>query len=147
MALTNNADIREIDSSFAQLIGDFGGGAPLAAATFYKGAIVVFDQADSKVKPGVTNATSIALGRCEEHVLPNSGLTGIRVRSGIFGPYNNSVSADLIANDDAGKLCYVVDDNTVALTSNTNARSIAGIVYKVDASGGVYVAINPLARS
>ncbi len=143
---SSTRNVVELDSGFAQLIGDYGGGAPLAAGVFYKGAIIVFDQADSTIKPGVTNATSIALGRCEEYVALGSTVNGIRVRSGNFGPYANSAAADAIANDDAGKLCYIVDDETVALTSNSAARSICGIIHKVT-SAGVFVAIDPNARS
>jgi hypothetical protein len=142
-ALSANFDREEIASGHSQLTGDYGGGSPLAAGVFYKGAIIVFDQSDSKVKPGITSTTCIALGRCEEYVALGSTVNGIKVRSGIFGPFANSASADLIANDDAGKLCYIVDDNTVALTSGTSTRSVAGTVYKVDANSKVWVSIDP----
>jgi hypothetical protein len=68
------------------------------------------------------------------------------VRSGIF-KYGNSSAGDLIAAVNIGADCYIVDDQTVALTSNTGARCKAGKVHGVDTDGGVYVAfsfpINP----
>lgn len=61
----------------------------------------------------------------------------VSVRQGIF-KFANSASADAIAQDDVGKPCYWVDDNTVALTDGTGARSFAGVIYAVDTTG-VYV--------
>jgi hypothetical protein len=141
-ARSANADINEIASGFGQLVSDYGGGSPLAAGVFYKGAIIVFDQSDSKVKPGITSTTCIALGRCEEYVALGSTVASVKVRSGIFGPFENSASADAIATDDCGKLCYIVDDATVALTSGTATRSVAGTIYKV-VDSKVYVSIDP----
>lgn len=142
-ALSANFDREEIASAHSQLTGDYGGGAPLAAGVFYKGSIVVLDQADMKVKVGSTSTTQIALGICTEAVALGSTVNGIRVRSGIFGPFANSAAADAILNDDAGKLCYIVDDNTVALTNGTSTRSVAGTIYKVDANSKVWVSFDP----
>jgi hypothetical protein len=141
-ARSANADINEIASGFSQLVGDYGGGSPLAAGVFYKGAGIVFDPSDSKVKPAITGTSLISLGVCQEYVALGSAVSGIKVRSGIFGPFDNSAAADAIANDDAGKVCYWVDDATLALTSNGSTRSVAGTVYKV-VDSKVYVAIDP----
>lgn len=141
-ARSANFDLQEIASGFGQLVSDYGGGAPLAAGVFYYGSLVCFDQSDSKIKPGATATTLIALGRCESRGT-GSALSEVRVRSGIFGPFDNSSSADAIANDDAGKLCYIVDDATVALTDGTGTRSKAGTIYKVDSNSKVWVAIDP----
>jgi hypothetical protein len=43
--------------------------------------------------------------------------------------------ADPVTQASIGKPCYVVDDQTVAATHNSNARSLAGTVLAVDASG------------
>lgn len=40
-----------------------------------------------------------------------------------------------------GKLCYIVDDQTVAATHATNSRSPAGIVEGID-NGGVWVRLD-----
>ncbi len=143
-ARSANFDLQEIASSFGQPVGDYGGGAALAAGVFYKGALLAFDQSDSKIKPGATATTLIALGRCESEGTGTANGLAVKVRSGIFGPFDNSSSADAIANDDAGKLCYIVDDATVALTSGSSTRSVAGVIYKVDGNSKVWVAIDPL---
>jgi hypothetical protein len=49
--------------------------------------------------------------------------------------FANSASTDEIVDDDIGKLCYIVDDQTVAKTNGANTRSVAGIVVGLDANG------------
>lgn len=49
--------------------------------------------------------------------------------------FGNSAAGDLITKADIGKSCYVVDDQTVAKTSNSNARPVAGKVFDVDEYG------------
>ncbi len=48
-------------------------------------------------------------------------------RTGVFA-FENSSAGDAIAQADVGSQCYLVDNNTVAKTSNSNARSIAGTI-------------------
>lgn len=52
----------------------------------------------------------------------------------------NSAGVDAISADDVGHYCYVVDDETVALTSSGGTRPIAGVIREVD-SLGVWVEI------
>lgn len=134
-ALTDNRDTVERASAHSQRHAGVG----LSSTQFYKGGIIAYDSADGLVKKGVTSTTLIAIGRCEENVLTGAGNTRkINGRSGIF-KYGNSASADLIAEDDVGKPCYIVDDATVALTDGTGTRSRAGIIDGVDTDGGVFV--------
>ena len=49
--------------------------------------------------------------------------------------FANSAAADAITLADIGADCYIVDDQTVAKTSATNTRSVAGKVFDVDAEG------------
>jgi len=103
---------------------------------YYKGGIVCVAQTTGFLVKGATATTLIAVGRCEENFLTGVGNTRtIRARSGVFGPYLNSAAADAIAADDVGKACFIVDDQTVALTDGGATRSRAGIVYEVDAVG------------
>lgn len=53
----------------------------------------------------------------------------------VAGPFANSSAGDLIATADIDADCYAVDDQTVAKTSATNTRAVAGKVHLVDASG------------
>ncbi|ROH88659.1 hypothetical protein ED208_12635 [Stagnimonas aquatica] len=56
------------------------------------------------------------------------------VKKGIFA-FANSAGADEITKANIGATCYVVDDQTVAKTSDTNARPAAGKVFDVDEYG------------
>jgi hypothetical protein len=58
----------------------------------------------------------------------------VRIRRGVLS-FANSAAGDLITRADIGKSAYVVDDQTVAKTSGSATRSIAGIIRDVDAQG------------
>lgn len=108
------------------------------STTYYKGGIVCLDQSTGKVIKGATGTGYVCLGRCEEAVVTGTSTTEkIKALSGIFR-WGNSTSSDAIAADDIGKTCYIVDDQTVALTDGSASRSAAGVVYDVD-SVGVWV--------
>ena len=120
---------------------------PVAAATkIWQGSLVCLNAAGNAV-PGSTASTLTAIGRAVENIDNLAGAAGdkrIEIVSGIFN-WNNSASADQITIADVGKPCYVVDDQTVAKTSNSSARSQAGVVYQVDADGTVWVQITLVA--
>ena len=113
-----------------------------AGAKIYAGALVVLNA--GYAAPGSAAAGLIAAGRAEHYADNSAGANGdinVKVRAGIF-QFKNSAAADLIAVTEIGTDCYVVDDQTVAKTSNSNARSVAGKVMGVDANG-VWVAVGP----
>jgi hypothetical protein len=66
----------------------------------------------------------------------------VEVMSGEF-PFKNSSAGDAITVTEIGKAVYVVDDQTVAKTSATNTRCIAGRVTGIDADGTVWVRVGP----
>jgi hypothetical protein len=110
-------------------------GGVAATTLIYAGALVMRNSSGYLTK-GATATTLIGVGRAEERV-NNTGSAGdktVKVREGVFR-FGNSSSSDLITFADIGKPCYAVDDETVAKTSGTNTRSIAGFVYAVDAQG------------
>lgn len=133
-ALTADRDTQEKASGHAMPHAEVGADS----TQYYRGGILVIDPADGKIKKATTATGLIAVGRCEENVLTGTSNTRkIKARSGIF-KYGNSAAADAIAADDIGKECFLVDDQTVALTNGTNTRSRAGVIYGVD-SDGVWV--------
>ncbi|MCY1004002.1 hypothetical protein OV079_23800 [Nannocystis pusilla] len=110
----------------------------------YSGSIVAIDTADSnKAKPGATSTTLIVVGRAEHRANNKTGVDDpvkkIKVKAGTF-LYANSGASDEITDADIGKNVYLVDDQTVAKTSATNTRSVAGKVWKVE-SAGVWVTL------
>ncbi len=109
---------------------------PLAATKALAGTIAVLNS--SGFATGATTATGlIAVGVFEDTVDNSGGSAGdlsATVRRGTF-LFANSASADAIANTDIGATCYLVDNQTVAKTSGSGTRSVAGTVRFVDATG------------
>lgn len=116
---------------------------PAAAdAVVWMGALVVLNAGNAE--PGTVATGLVAVGRAEERVDNTGGSAGgktVKVRPGVFR-YQNSAAADEIDLTHVGSLCYIVDDQTVAATDGTGARSAAGVVRDVDAQG-VWVEIRP----
>jgi hypothetical protein len=113
-----------------------------AGKKFYKGAIAAVNAA-GYATPGATATTIRGLGRCEDYKDNSAGLDGalsVTVMTGTFS-FGNSAGADEITRADIGKDCYIVDDQTVALTDGTGTRSIAGKIFDVD-ENGVWVKFN-----
>ena len=110
---------------------------PVAASTKIYGGSIVCINASGYAVPGATSTTLKAAGVAEDRADNSAGIAGdIRVRLS-KGPhkFNNSTAADAITLADIGADCYIVDDQTVAKTSGTDSRSVAGKVFDVDADG------------
>jgi len=115
--------------------GDVFGFPVKAAVKPIQGGIAVLNA--GYAAPGTTATGLVAIGRFEETVDNAAGSNGdvsVQVKRGIF-KFGNSSAGDLIAQADVGADCYIVDDQTVAKTSGTNTRSVAGKVVAVDADG------------
>ncbi|WP_206419693.1 hypothetical protein [Minwuia thermotolerans] len=116
---------------------------PVKAATLiHAGALVALSGAF--VQQGATATGLVAVGRAEERADNSAGANGditVRIREGVFR-WANSEGGEAIAVSEIGKACWIVDDQTVAKTSNGGARSPAGIVTDVDAQG-VWVRTGP----
>lgn len=107
-----------------------------AATKILQGAMVAIG-ADGYAVPMSEATTLRGIGRAEETVDNTDGASGalrVPVNTGIFA-FANSAATDAIGRKDIGKDCYGVDDQTVALTSGTNTRSVAGKIFDVDADG------------
>lgn len=109
---------------------------PVAASTkIYAGSMVTLS-ATGFARGGAAGGTK-AVGIAAETVDNSSGAGGavlVKVKRGVFG-FNNSAAADRIDLGDVGAACYVVDDETVALTDATGTRVQAGKVADVEAVG------------
>lgn len=113
-----------------------------SATKIWSGALTVLNA--GYAQGGATAVGLVAVGRAEKAVDNSAGANGdqqVTVQSGVFR-WNNSTSTDLITRTEIGSDCYIVDDNTVAKTSASSTRSVAGKVVDVDALG-VWVATGP----
>jgi hypothetical protein len=109
-----------------------------AATKVWSGGIAVLDA--GYLAPGRAATALICIGRFEEDVDNSGGAAGdklAKVLGGVF-KWNNSTAGDLITQADLGAICYIVDDQTVAKTDNSAARSKCGVIVGVD-SDGVWV--------
>lgn len=131
MALTEERSTREL--LCGALVYEY---VRIAAGAIHAGGIVA-QNADGKAVAASDSAGLVVLGRAE-----NSAVSGeeVRARTGAF-LYSNGDGAEAIGSDAIGKLCHVVDDETVGLTGGTNAIP-AGIVLDV-LDDGVAVLIGP----
>ncbi|WP_200780851.1 hypothetical protein [Klebsiella oxytoca] len=115
---------------------------PVAAATMIYGGHLVGVNASGLAVPGAATATLTIFGVSDEYADNTAGAAGatsVLVRRGKAWKLAN-LSGDAVTQADVGKPCYVADSITVAKTSNTDARPVAGKVIAVE-SDGVWVEI------
>jgi hypothetical protein len=111
---------------------------PVAASTkLFTGAMVALATTGGNagnVVQGQTATGLVALGVAEMTVDNSAGIAGalsVVPRQGVF-LMNAGAGADAVGASNVGQLCYMIDDNTVGLTSGGGTRSVAGLVVAVD---------------
>lgn len=139
--MTASTDNRQTDEKGANSLARIFPALPVAASThIYQGSMVAVNLSGFLV-PASADPTLRVIGRAEEEVDNNPGAAGAKtckVKRGIFG-WDNSSSTLAIADAHIGRICYAVDDNTVALRNPLGEYPVAGRVYDVDADGQVFV--------
>ncbi len=128
------------------------GSFPIKAnVKIYKGAMVALDSAGRAMPAGVISGGALtAVGKASATYdnLTGSALGGaagaidVEVEYGVFAWASATGGGDDIASDDVGKVCYMKDDQTVALTNGTDTRGLAGFITEVRGSD-VYVYMGP----
>jgi hypothetical protein len=110
---------------------------PVKGATkLFAGSLACIDATGFLTK-GAVSTTLKAVGRCQATYDNTAGIDGAinaEVMPGCFR-FANSSAGDQITLAAVGSQCFIVDDQTVALTNGTSTRSVAGIVRDVDATG------------
>jgi len=128
MPLSADRDTKERNGSKLSL--------PVAASvTCYAGGLAARD-GNGRATPGATATTLRGVGRFAERVTNGStaGAVNVEIEKGIFR-FANSADTDAISTANIGADCYIVDDQTVALTNGSSSRSVAGKIFDVDTSG------------
>lgn len=137
MALTDNRDGHAQDPDvFHKVV--------VTAAHVFTGSAVGVKPADGLLYKMGAHVTLKPLGCARQEVI-GDGVQKCEVRAGVW-TFENSASTDLIAETEVGTVCYAVDDNTVAKTSNSAARAVMGVIKGVDADGRVKVYVGPQFR-
>jgi hypothetical protein len=102
-----------------------------ASVKAIQGGIAVL--AGGYAKPAVTATGLTAVGMFVETVDNSSGAAGAARATVEEGEFLFAISAtDPVAQADVGAIVYLVDDETIAKTSGTNTRSIAGKLTAID---------------
>ena len=133
-AATKDRDLQELPGKVRS--------GPMEAATKVYGGTIACINAAGNITKGATSTALTAIGVFKQSYDNSAGAAGditADVPRGVYGPFNNSGSADQCLKKHAGANCYIVDDNTVAKTDGSGTRSKAGVIYDVDASNGVWV--------
>lgn len=133
MALSDNRDTKERAAPWAFRHEALGG----TSQDFYKGQLVAIDITDGRLYPAVADDLNLQVcGRCEEEYSTGASETAkmIKFKSGIFY-WASGGTFEAIDVADRGKLCYVVDDETVGISGATGDNAIAGYIYDVDQYG------------
>jgi hypothetical protein len=107
-----------------------------ASTRIWQGSMVAID-GDGYIVPADADNTLRVLGCAMQNVDNTTGLAAAKTCEIGVDCYRwgNSGGADEIEDSDIGSLCYAVDDQTVALTSDTGDRPVAGRIWDVDADG------------
>jgi hypothetical protein len=111
---------------------------PMAASTKIWAGTIACLNSSGKLTKGAASATLKAVGVAPATIDNSAGLVDAingQVEIGVFGPFLNSAGGDAIALADVNATCYIVDDETVAKTDGTGARSAAGRVWDVTTEG------------
>lgn len=110
-------------------------GALAASVVVFAGAIVMRN-ASGYLTKGQTALNLVGAGVAEEAKTggASAGDETIRYRAAVHRLVN-SASTDAITIADIGRVCYAVDDQTVAKTSGSGTRSPVGFVADVDSLG------------
>lgn len=114
---------------------------PVAASTTIRHGVMVGINLSGYLVEVSADPSIRVLGRSEEYVDNSAGSAGdktCKVKRGIFG-WENSATTQALADAHVGRICYAVDNQTVALRNPTGEYPIAGRVYDVDADGQVFV--------
>lgn len=110
----------------------------------YQGGRATIDTSTGLVAKAFASTTLVPIGNYVEDQLTVSGQKVLidLDHEVVARWYANSASTDLIAAAQIGSDCFLVDDQTVAKTSATSTRSVAGRVWGVDSVKGVLVQVH-----
>lgn len=107
-----------------------------ASTTIYKGSLVALNYSGYLV-PASADPSLRVVGVAEDEIDNSTGSNGDETcapRRGCFY-FTNSATTAAVSDADIGRLCYAVDDNTVARHDALGTRPVAGRVMGVDSFG------------
>lgn len=107
------------------------------STSFYKGGLVSI--ATGIFQPVQGSGTQKVVGVSQEQFTTGVGNTRqLRVKSGIFGPFDNG---DSLAASDCGIDVFAGDDHTI-FKSSAGGKPFAGTLFEVDAASKVWISVS-----
>lgn len=106
----------------------------------YRGGMACIDTTTGKVVPGSASTTLFFLGYFKRTADATGGEVICQVdldKELNLEWFANATAGDAVAATDVGKVCYILDDQTVTITAT--GHSPAGVVMAVSATDGVLV--------
>jgi hypothetical protein len=130
MALTKRRAVRPTKFINVELPG--------TAQQVYQGGLACWDTSTNLVAKGAASTTMVPIGTfAEDKLVASGGTVLIDLFDEVCATWMKNSAAN--ACDVVGVYCYIEDDDTVRKTDNSNANSVAGRIWKIDASKGVLV--------
>lgn len=110
----------------------------------WKGGAAAIDTATGYVVPAVTGTGLVFIGKFDETIDNTDGSVPVQIsvnliREVVLHWFANAGGGDAVAASDIGQDAYLLDDQTVTITST--GRSKAGRIWAVDAARGVAVEV------
>ena len=132
-ALASKKAVRTVEFASVELAGK--------VEQVFQGGHACFDTSTGLVAKAFASTTLIPIGVYAEDQLTVSGQKVLVLldRKITARWYANSASTDAIAAAQIGSDVFLADDQTVAKTSASSTRSVAGRVWAIDAVKGVLV--------
>jgi hypothetical protein len=123
------------DRNTPRLLGEIRLQPAAAGANIFAGAILMRNAA-GYLTQGATATGAVGVGRADGRTNIAAGAAGDLLAPFRIGTFRyENLPGDAVDQGDIGKLCYIVDDQTVAASDGTGTRSPAGIVDAVDDHG------------
>lgn len=131
-ALTSKKAVRTVKFKTIELVGK--------VEQVYQGGRACFDTSTGLVAKAFVSTTLVPIGVYAEDQLTTSGQTVlIDLDKEVTARWFPNYATDPVVAADIGKDCYMFNDQEVAKTSGSSARSVAGRVWKIDSVKGVLV--------
>lgn len=116
----------------------------LGGVHIYQGALICIEKGTGLAKPATVDTDLVALGVAEYEVDATalaSGASFVHVKPGRWSGFTSATAGDAITASDIGNVVYMVDDNTLAKTDGSGARSAAGVFLGLDDRGKLILSV------
>jgi hypothetical protein len=108
---------------------------PATQEQVYQGGLACWDTTTGTCRKGIPSVSLIPIGfyMADKLIGASDPTVEVQLLKEIWCKY--FANDGTVLTSDVGDLCYILDDQTVSQTDNTNTRSVAGRIWAVNTSG------------